>query len=164
VHLADSAYQAGLDLSGVPAVERAAWNVPDLIHRAGLTAADFTAFAASRRHEDLFIRLFHRAGGKVLAGTDAPNQLLAPGAALHHELALLSAAGLSSKDVLLSATREAAKVLGADSIGVLKVGNVADFVVLSGDPLKDIANTQKVALVVQFGVSHRPEELRSQWH
>ena len=54
--------------------------------------------------------------------------------------------------------------MGADSIGVLKPGAVADFVVLTGDPLRDIANTQKVSLVVQFGVAHRPEEWRAQWH
>ncbi|HEY2825142.1 MAG TPA: amidohydrolase family protein, partial [Gemmatimonadales bacterium] len=164
VHLADSAYIASLDLSGVPATQRTAWNVPDLIRRAGLTAADFQAFAASRPHENLFVRLFHRAGGKVVAGTDSPNQLLAPGASLHHELQLLVAAGLSPKDALLAATREAAKLIRADSLGVLRAGALADFVVLGGDPLRDIANTQKVTLVVQQGAAYRPETLRAGWH
>lgn len=164
VHLADSAYIAGLDLSGVPAAARTAWNVPDLIRRAGLTPADFAAFRASRPNEDRFVRLFHRAGGKVIAGTDAANQLLAPGAALHQELALLVAAGLTPKEALIAATRDAAHLVGADSIGVLQPGALADFVVLAGDPLKDIANTRKVTLVVQGGVSRRPEEMRAQWH
>jgi imidazolonepropionase-like amidohydrolase len=159
-HLNDQAYLASLDLSGVPQAARDAWNVPGLIERAGLREADFPTLQQSRPNQDLFVRLFRRAGGLVVAGSDSPNQLLPPGAALHRELRLLVAAGLSPEQALLAATRDAARLLGADSIGVLKPGAVADFVILAADPLADIANVDQVERVVAYGFQYDPKQMR----
>jgi imidazolonepropionase-like amidohydrolase len=160
-HLNDPAYYQSLDLSGVPQAMREAWNIPDLIRRAGLRDADFPALQRSRPNQDLFVRLFRRAGGLVAAGSDSPNQLLPPGASLHRELRLLVAAGFSPEQALLSATRDAARLLGADSIGVIKRGAVADFVVLGADPLTDIANVDRVERVVAYGIEYDPARLRT---
>lgn len=160
-HLNDQAYAASLDLSGVPQAMRDAWNVPDLITRAGLRDQDFPALQRSRPNQDLFVRLFQRAGGLVVAGSDSPNQLLPPGASLHRELRLLVAAGLTPEQALLAATRDAARLLGADSIGVIKPGAVADFVVLRADPLADIANIDQVEHVVAYGFQYDPTHLRT---
>ena len=162
-HLADDAYVSGLDLSGVPQSVRDEWNVPDLIRRAQLTQGDYGVFRRSRPKEDLFARLYQHHNGNIAAGTDTPNQLLAPGASLHDELALLVAAGLSPREALLAATRNAARVLGVDSIGVLAAGNAADFVVLTGDPLADINNTRTIDRVVFKGVSYHPDEFKLEW-
>jgi len=162
-HLEDSTYLARLDLAGVPSSVQQAWDVPDLVARARLGHDDYVAFRASRPAQDRFVRIFHRLGGLVAAGSDAPNQLLAPGASLHDELALLVAAGLSPQEALLAATRDAARLLRADSIGVLRPGAVADFLILSADPLADIANTRKIEAVVLRGVLHRVRELRALW-
>jgi imidazolonepropionase-like amidohydrolase len=134
-----------------------------LAQRAHLKAPDYAALRKSRPIEDWFVRYYHAKGGRVVAGTDSPNQLIAPGASLHEELALLVAAGLTPKDALLAATRDAARLVNADSLGVIKAGGPADFVVLGGDPVKDIANTRKVERVVQFGVDRTEEELRKGW-
>jgi len=162
-HLADHDYVSGLDLSGVPESARNEWDVPDLIRRAQLSQSDFRVFRRSRPVQDLFVRLYRNHNGDIVAGSDTPNQLLAPGASLHDELALLVAAGLSPKDALLAATRNAARLLGVDSIGVLSAGNAADFVVLTGDPLADIRNTRTVDRVVFRGVSYHPAEFRLEW-
>jgi imidazolonepropionase-like amidohydrolase len=160
-HLEDESYVSGLDLTAVPQRARDGWNVPGLARRARIGAGDYTAFRRSRPNQNLFVRLFHRAGGRVLAGSDSPNQLLAPGASLHRELRLLVAAGLSPRDALLAATREAATVLGAaDSLGVVQAGAAADFVILAGDPLADIANLARIQTVVAYGVEYDPQELR----
>jgi imidazolonepropionase-like amidohydrolase len=160
-HLQDDAYLTGLDLSAVPAAVREGWNVPDLVRRARITAADYAAFRRSRPNQDLFVRRFHAAGGRVVAGSDSPNQLLPPGASLHRELRLLVAAGLSPKDALLAATREPARLLGAaDTLGVIQPGAVADFVVLAANPLADIANLELVVMVVTYGVAYDPADLR----
>jgi imidazolonepropionase-like amidohydrolase len=150
-HLADDGYTRAVDVSRMPPGAVNAWNVPDLVRRAGITAADFAAFRRSRPAQDLFVRLFHRAGGLVAAGSDSPNQLLPPGASLHRELALLVAAGLTPDQALLAATRDAAQLLAADSIGVLRTGGVADFVVLRADPRQDIANVGAIDEVVAAG-------------
>jgi len=150
-HLADDEYVRGVDVSRMPAGAVNAWNVPDLVRRAGIGAADFAAFGRSRPLQDLFVRLFRRAGGLVVAGSDSPNQLLPPGASLHRELALLVAAGLTPDQALLAATRDAARLLAADSIGVLRPGAVADFVVLRADPRQNIANLGAIEEVIAAG-------------
>jgi imidazolonepropionase-like amidohydrolase len=157
----DSTYAAGLDLSSVTDAEQKAWNLPDLVSRYAITPADRPVLAESRRRQELFIRLFTITGGKVVAGSDSPNQLLAPGASLHEELALLVRAGLTPAEALHSATAGAATLLRADSIGVLKPGAVADFVVLSASPLEDIRNSRLIEAIVARGRSRAPIELRT---
>ena len=72
---------------------------------------------------------------------------------LHRELELLvTLAGLSPAEALESATRDAAVVLGAQSLrGTIEVGKLADLVVLRSDPLRDIRNTRSVQLVMKRG-------------
>lgn len=91
----------------------------------------------------------HRRGIRIVAGTDAiggssPN--------LHAELQLLvDSAGLTPLEAITAATRNGARALGADSLGTLEPGKVADLVVLSADPTADIANTQTVVSVMRAG-------------
>ena len=162
-YLEDTAYVSRLDLAGVPSAEKKDWDIPGLVERAHLKAADYPVLRRSRPVENQFVRMYFRDGGRVVAGTDSPNQLIAPGASVHEEMALLVAAGLMPKDALLAATRDAARLLGIDSIGVLAVGKPADFIVLGGDPLQDIANTRKVERVVQNGVGRTVADLRRAW-
>jgi imidazolonepropionase-like amidohydrolase len=162
-HLEDPAYVAHLDLSGVPAEVQKDWDIPGLVDRARLKGPDYTALRKSRPIEDWFVGIYHQKGGRIVAGTDSPNQLIAPGASLHDELSLLVSAGLPPGAALLAATRDAARLLGIDSLGMLKAGAPADFVVLGGNPVEDIANTRKVERVVQFGVDRTVEELKASW-
>jgi imidazolonepropionase-like amidohydrolase len=162
-HLSDQQFTSQLDLSGVPQWVRDEWDVPDLIRRARLTSSDFRAFRSARPAQDLFLRRFRSAGGRVIAGSDSPNQLLAPGVSLHHELELLVRAGLTPEQALLAATRDAAELLEADSIGTILPGNVADFVVLDRNPLEDISNVRLIDRVVYRGVGYRPDHFKSEW-
>ena len=156
----DTTYAATLDLSSVTAEEREEWNLPDLVRRYAITPADVPLLATSRNREDLFVRRYVALGGTVVAGSDSPNQLLAPGASLLEELGLLVRAGLTPSQALLAATRDAARLLHADSIGVLKRGAVADFVILSASPLDDIRNVKQIEHVISHGRRHQPVELR----
>jgi imidazolonepropionase-like amidohydrolase len=159
-NLLDTTYAARLDLSGVPAAEVTAWDLPDLIRRYAITPADVKVLESTRRKQDLFLRRYVARGGQVVAGSDSPNQLLAPGASLHEEIALLVTAGLTPSQALLAGTRSAARLLRADSIGVLRSGGVADFVVLSASPLDDIRNVRGVELVVAGGRRIEPSRTR----
>jgi imidazolonepropionase-like amidohydrolase len=56
------------------------------------------------------------------------------------------------KIVLQMATRNAAEALGISAqAGTVETGKIADLVVLSADPLQDIANTRAIELVLQRG-------------
>lgn len=158
--LLDTSYASTLDLSAVTDAEREAWNLPDLVRRYSIVPADLPLLAESRRRQDLFLRRFAAHGGEIVAGSDSPNQLLAPGASLHEELALLVRAGLTSSQALLAATSSAARLLRADSIGVLRAGAVADFMVLSANPLDDIRNVGAIQMVIARGQRHDPMMLR----
>jgi imidazolonepropionase-like amidohydrolase len=113
--LDDPAVLGSDDIKSVPDSEVRRWNLPDLKARAGWDDSQFAAFRASRPHQDLFLRAFRSAGGRIIAGTDASNQMLVPGWSLHTELELLVNAGLTPEDALETATRNTAQLLGAES-------------------------------------------------
>ena len=61
-------------------------------------------------------------------------------------------AGLTPKQVLQSATRDAARCWKVDQdLGTVEAGRWADFVVLDADPLANISNTQKISAVYIAG-------------
>ena len=99
-----------------------------------------------------------RAGGRVTTGSDAP--AVPYGLGLHAELAMLREAGLANDQVLRLATANAALALGLErDLGTLEVGKLADFVVLSGDPLRRIADSLRIEAVVKGGVWLEREQL-----
>jgi imidazolonepropionase-like amidohydrolase len=68
------------------------------------------------------------------------------------ELELMAKAGLTPKQVLQSATRDAARCWRVDKeLGTIEAGKWADFVVLDADPLANVANTQKISAVYIAG-------------
>jgi imidazolonepropionase-like amidohydrolase len=161
--LDDPSVLASSDLKLVPDSELTRWNVPGMITRAGWNPADFTAFRASRANQDLFLREFKAAGGTIAAGTDASIQMMVPGASEHDEMALLVAAGLTPGDAIVAATRNGALLLGADSLGSVAPGKVADLVILDADPLADIANTRKIDQVMLRGLLFNADSIRTHW-
>jgi imidazolonepropionase-like amidohydrolase len=61
------------------------------------------------------------------------------------EMEMMQRAGLTPKQVLAAATRDAAKCQKLDrEIGTLESGKWADFVALDADPLTDISNIKKI--------------------
>ena len=147
-------------LKAVPRAEIDRWNTADMIQRAGWTKADFEAFRKSRPRQDLFLRLFYMNRGIIATGTDASNQELVPGESEHKELELLVRAGIPPEDALLAATRNAALLIGADSIGTLAPGRAADLLVLSRNPYQDIRNTRSIEYVMARGNLMPADSLR----
>jgi imidazolonepropionase-like amidohydrolase len=101
------------------------------------------------------VREMHRAGVKMLAGTDTRFF----GSDVHAELAEFVKAGLTPMEALQTATRNAAQYLGAlDKIGTVEKGKLADLVLLEANPLTAIANVSKIrAVVVNGRLVDRPE-------
>ncbi len=144
-------------LAYFPWLLRRAWIVSQL---ANASAAELTGEQIAIRRNRLertqeFVRRFHAAGGRVLAGTDSPAFLVAPGFDIHRELELLVESGLTPAEALAAATRDAASALGLDAeIGRLRPGMRADLIVVPGNPLTGrdgISATRKVILVVSAG-------------
>jgi imidazolonepropionase-like amidohydrolase len=150
-------------MEDVPENAESVRSVPSLLRRTGWNASDFAAFRRSRRRQNQFVREFRRAGGAIAAGSDAANQLLIPGYSLHEEMAFLVQAGLTPLETITAATRRGAQLLGADSLGMLAAGKVADLVVLNDNPTRNIAATRNIALVIIRGRVIRPDSLRATW-
>jgi imidazolonepropionase-like amidohydrolase len=97
------------------------------------------------------VGLLHRQGVRLLAGTDCAVSIIYPGFSLHEELELLVAAGLKPMESLLTATANPASALGRKDLGIVRVGNLADLVLLDASPLDDIRNTRKIRAVISRG-------------
>jgi imidazolonepropionase-like amidohydrolase len=84
------------------------------------------------------LRLAHRAGVRIFAGTDSCNTM--PFGRHARELGLLvEVAGMSAMQALVAATSAAARALAIeDDTGSLVPGKSADLLVVSGDPLQDV--------------------------
>jgi len=105
------------------------------------------------------LKRVHDAGIPIALGTDAGNPLTLHGASVFMELEAMQAAGLAPLDVLVAATRTGARALGLDSTGTVTAGATADLVVLDADPLADIRNVRRIALVVRRGEVYTRREL-----
>jgi imidazolonepropionase-like amidohydrolase len=91
-----------------------------------------------------------KSGVKIAYGTDL-------GEGDHAlEFRLLTEGGMSPMDAILTATRNGADLIGAsDRIGSIQAGRFADLVAVSGDPLKDVTQFEKVQFVMKGGVVYR---------
>src|SRR5256886_2360123 len=105
------------------------------------------------------LKRVHDAGIPIAMGTDAGNPLTLHGASVFMELEAMQGAGLTPLDVLVAATRTGARALGLDSTGTVTAGATADLVVLDADPLADIKNVRRIALVVRRGEVYTRREL-----
>ncbi|NDC42487.1 MAG: amidohydrolase, partial [Chitinophagia bacterium] len=74
------------------------------------------------------------------------------GIGAHWELWMLAQGGMTNMEALRCATINPAKSLGLDSkVGSLKVGKLADFIVLDANPLENIYNTEQIKYTVANG-------------
>ena len=87
-------------------------------------------------------------GGATIAfGTDTGPAGRFQGYFEHMELDMMAEAGLTPKQILMSATGDAARCVGLDDVGTLEAGKWADFIVLGANPLDDIANLHGIESV-----------------
>ena len=139
--------------------QHGAWLVPTIIvavatmdrARAGDTSAEVAAKVGDAiRYKDKMVAAAYQAGVKIAFGTD-----VGPGADLR-EFGLMHKDGMSNMDIIVSATRSAADLIGVpDQIGAVQEGRYADLVATAGDPLADITELERVQFVMKGGVVYK---------
>lgn len=98
------------------------------------------------------LRALHEGGVKILLGTDAPQQFSIPGFSIHRELLVMSEAGMSPYEILKTGTVNAGQYFAKqDSFGTIEAGKRADLVLLTANPLADVANVAKIDGVMVRG-------------
>ena len=86
------------------------------------------------------------AGLLIVMGTDAgPAPERFQGYFEHLEMEMMAEAGLTPAQILRAATVDAARAMKLDTVGVLKAGAWADFVVLDQNPAQDVRNTRTIS-------------------
>ena len=110
---------------------------------------------ANRRVAELRRRILaalQEGGARIALGTDSPQIFSVPGFAMHHEMALYVEVGMTPYEVLEIGTRRPAEYFdAADVFGTVAVDRRADLILLTANPLDDIANLQRRAGVMVGG-------------
>lgn len=93
----------------------------------------------------------YKAGVKIAMGTDVGTPFNCHGISSSYELELMCKAGMTMMDAIVSATSDAAALLGLTDRGALEVGKLADFLILEEDPTLHIQTIQNEPQVYKAG-------------
>lgn len=100
-------------------------------------------------------RLSFKSGIRVAFGTDAG---VYPHGQNARELKVCVDLGMSPLRAIQTATVNAAELIGwADRVGSVQPGHYADLIAVSGDPLQDVTELERVKFVMKGGAVHRNE-------
>jgi imidazolonepropionase-like amidohydrolase len=136
-------------LSASEAVEKAAKNGV----LKGLRAEKALAAAAAVRRG---IKLAVANKVQIALGTDAG--VIVHGTNAREFFLMCDWGGMTPMESIMAGTMGGARLLGWDkNLGSLTPGKWADIVAVSGDPLKDIHNMEKVVFVMKNGMVHKGE-------
>jgi imidazolonepropionase-like amidohydrolase len=118
------------------------------------------------KKEAEFERAFVKGGGLLMAGCDPTgNGSALAGFGDQRNVELLVEGGFTPEEAIQIASLNGAKFLGLDkSIGSIAVGKQADLVILDGNPVKQIADIEKVTIVFKDGVGYDSEKLIQSVH
>jgi hypothetical protein len=98
----------------------------------------------------------------IVLGTDAGTPSVVAGFSLHEEFSIWQDAGLTPYQILLSATRNCAEMLGYESrLGTIEKDKDADLVLLKNNPLENIKNTKSIVGVMTKGSWYTKADLNS---
>lgn len=91
-------------------------------------------------------------GAPLVIATRSGSPMLIHGPAIHREMQLWVEAGIPPKTVLMAATANGAALLGASQRwGLVKKGMAANLLLVDGNPLQDISNTERIVAVIYRG-------------
>jgi imidazolonepropionase-like amidohydrolase len=141
------------------------WRVPEAAKEMAARGIFYTSSASSwprgprpvpdrdKKHRDS-LRTALDAGVKVVPSIDLY------GTNPVDELVVLTEMGLSPGQALVAATRTGAEMVGlADDIGTIAPGKRADFVVVEGDPTRDIEAMRAVRWTIRSGERYAADEV-----
>lgn len=101
------------------------------------------------------VRQMHERGIFLVPGTDLGGSF-----AHHRELELYQEIGMTPAEILSWGTHGMADYLDAgDTLGAIETGMMADFFLIPGDPIEDLAAIKTIQMVVADGVVYFPSEI-----
>ena len=123
----------------------------------GISAEAVANAASALEYNTVGFRNAVDAGAKIAMGSDAGTPLNDHGRAWR-ELTFMVSNGMRPMQSLVAATKGGAELLGLGrETGTIEPGKAADLIVVTGDPLSDIADIGHVSWVIKNGVVYRSE-------
>jgi imidazolonepropionase-like amidohydrolase len=158
-----------------PEGQRPAW-LDDPLLRATYSPAQIEEYWGKQPKQDLINRYIERdfellgrnamalrtAGVKVVGGTDTGQSRFLIGYFNHMDLESMVAIGMTPAEAIVAATRDAADIARVNS-GMVAAGTNADFIVLDGNPLENIANTRRISHVYLRGQEVPRAAMAAKW-
>ncbi|WP_300998108.1 Rid family hydrolase [Hyphomonas sp.] len=118
-------------------------------------AAEDEAYQEGFRRVLETLKMLHEAGVTILPGTDDGT-----GFTVHREIELYTLAGIPAAEALRIAAWNPIDYMGySDTLGAVEPGKLADFILLSGNPLEDINAIRAPRMVVRDGDVYFPSEI-----
>lgn len=151
----------GSVLQKVPPAILAKWSPDSLPH---FSKEDSALYFSYHQRALQSVRLMHRAGVQILAGTDSSPlwDYVIPGYSLQFELQLYVEAGMTPFEALKTATVNPAVYLHREQdFGNVAPGKIADLVLLDANPFLNIKNTQKIYAVIVNGKFLKRNDLKT---
>src|SRR5262249_3875889 len=130
-------------------------------------AARAEALAHERGQTNLRnVAKLNKAGVTLALGTDtggvSGGQYFGLGSHIELEL-LVTKAGLTPMQALVVGTRNSARILRLDQLGLVAPGKSADFIVLDANPLDDIGSTRRISGVYLRGGEIPRATMAAKW-
>jgi imidazolonepropionase-like amidohydrolase len=148
----DPALMANPALAGVDPTTRALWTMLAHRYRNEVPASARQAFSSYYDLQRRVVGQMAARGVRIMAGSDLGGIWMVPGDSLHQEFHELAAAGLTPLQVLQSTTINGAVYLHREStMGSVATGRDANLVMLDGNPIADVANLDRISVVVLRG-------------
>jgi imidazolonepropionase-like amidohydrolase len=142
-----------------PLMLNAFWRKPNNPYLKG--GSDLKFFWQLYADEKVLLKTLHDGGVHIVAGTDALNPMILPGASLPDELDDIVSAGFTPYEALQTATANpAAFVPGFSDSGILAPGRAANAILIEGNPLRDIAALRNLDAVMINGNWMTREDLQ----
>lgn len=157
---ADSLY-ALPEMQYMDPVSLASWDPATYFVTMNLTAEEWEADHMAYLVLTRFTGYLHKAGARLLLGTDTPNPFVVPGFSIQTELQNFIKAGMTPYEAIKTGTYNAAECLGElDHSGTIAAGKRADLILLNENPLEDVGNITDRVGVMARGRWFSEEELQ----
>ncbi|MEO9871773.1 amidohydrolase family protein [Ekhidna sp.] len=172
----DSIFLANEHVRFIPRMQKKLWWNPDMNNASRYNMSN-EGNGINKRLLELskyLVGVAQKEGVPIMAGTDLTDSYTFPGISLHDELEELVNCGLSPLEALRSATIIPSKFSGYTDLGTVDENMLADIILLTANPLKDISNTQSIEAVILNGsyysneslneLKMQSEDIISSWH